>query len=952
MAISLKLIQNLARINKVGIDLNDESAVKEWFEKSAYNYLAINSADNREFVERVVTALLLLGDKTDKYEGLTASERNEIMRLADNNLLLSEGEYLTRILRIFYAKAGGKDLSSLSLDSVKTTLLDYGCNKKAVETIMGAGISAKVKAVNYAGNVIRANTSTATPIAKAKKIVDTKKAVVDLAEDVYKASGATDRLFADTDITNSNGRVIAKSEQIKNAEKNIASGINHPLTSILKDLTNLDYHTQDVATPDEIINDIQAYLLMNNRLTSVKKADEWKEVRDEMSVDASYAVEKDGSVSIYTPIDGEELETKHNNATKEIKITEFAPVGIESGASFVGYDISKPEVKKAYELLMKGALRPNRKEDRPAIELLNENKLYSSAVGVPVSPKTTAYYIYSNMVDETEGIIGKDGLTSDLRNFFRKIIVNPNSPYHMVDIDNGVTEQNSDKKFELTINDLTDNKLKKLVKTKLQFSTRFITYDEKGEPSTPLKTDDAIKFSVIQSMVLDYVGSLKNKVRNAEFKIVGAEKDDIRDPNERALIANLASQYVMLGYSFGDGQAHRNNEEIISTYLMENQAALLAGLAKSGKDYAVVLPRAYRRAMNIADLILDCLGVDKQLKRDKDGRLIAKSELMKNLERHGYTFPQINSNDQPLFMSAIEKAGLKKADLARVEKEEARLKEMRITPGSLGELLISSIDTQLEPQAITLDPQNTSIEIAENNRYAGAVGKLVREHEAADVIDPTIVFTDADEGKTDIDEKEFVDVISNLPVPIADATQAEETNGKKAPRTLREMLIDRIKASESKKAKNATTENEDVPLLLEGKPEVIILPPSLNDSVDQNESVDQDKIVDQEVITAKQAFKDRMAKGKLNSLFKEKGEKIPTKEAVYGYVDGVFYFAIRNLKTGKVTDKFETKLGKTAIAKIEKATGEERDALIDKYAEKAAKTYKQFKNAKRDTTRE
>ena len=84
---------------------------------------------------------------------------------------------------------------------------------------------------------------------------------------------------------------------------------------------------------------------------------------------------------------------------------------------------------------------------------------------MPVSPKTTTANIYANMVDDPDGIIGKDGLTSDMRNFFRKIANNPNSPYYQIEIDNGVAEQRSDKKMGLEINYIFKNKNKKLVKT-------------------------------------------------------------------------------------------------------------------------------------------------------------------------------------------------------------------------------------------------------------------------------------------------------------------------------------------------------------------------------------------------------------------------------------------------------------------------------------------------------
>ena len=71
MAISSKFIQDLARINGAKVDLSDANAVKDWFDNSSFKYMADASADNRSFVERIITALLLLGDETDNAVGLT-----------------------------------------------------------------------------------------------------------------------------------------------------------------------------------------------------------------------------------------------------------------------------------------------------------------------------------------------------------------------------------------------------------------------------------------------------------------------------------------------------------------------------------------------------------------------------------------------------------------------------------------------------------------------------------------------------------------------------------------------------------------------------------------------------------------------------------------------------------------------------------------------------------------
>ena len=1039
MAISSKFIQDLARINGAKVDLSDANAVKDWFDNSSYKYMADASADNRSFVERIITALLLLGDETDNAVGLTMEERNSVMRIADDASLIGNGSYLTEILRLFSKKAGDRDLArpdaELNMGFVQSHLHNYGFDDRAVETIVKRGnISAKVKLVDSASRVMRTNASTKTIIAKTNDIDDVKAEVIDLAKDVYKNSGARpaysikgipNRIWTDSDVTivedADDRKVIAKSNGIKSAEERIMAGTSHPLTGVLKHLVD-GRARADVQTPDQIIDDIQAYLLMNDRLTTVKKEDEWNAIRKEIAVDARLAVDKDDNVSLYTPARGEELSTK-DDIKKIVNITELGSVGIEAGASFVGYDISDPDVREAYELMQQGLLRANNRNDKLAINLLNAHKLYSSAVGLPVSPKTTTANIYANMVDDPEGIIGKDGLTSDMRNFFRKIANNPNSPYYQIEIDNGVAEQRSDKKMGLEINYIFKNKTKKLVKTKLQFSTRFIGYDDEGKPSLLLKSDDAIKFSVIQSMVLDYVSNFKEKVNNVDFKIVGAEKDKVRDPNERALMANLATQFVMTGYSFGDSPAHKINEELISTYLMENQATILAGLAKSGKDYAVVLPRAYKWAMRVAEIVTDSLGIDKTMKRDsKTGRITGKSELVANFERHGFTFPRMNSNDQPLFLSNEQKARLSGADLKKYNAEEKRLHELGITSqDSLGALLISCIDTQLSPKEITFEPQNQTVKQADENKFEDTRARLANKHDALPVIDPSVILTDDDLTEdTGLDATDVEEIEESLeagktktptepkhtptpksvePKPVeAEKKETSETapktspEDKKKPRSLFDMMTDRIKKGMDKKDKAVQpkektevgyfwdehkdagpmerhyeersleemesgnlpvrtkrtyddVEFSDNTTSAENRPEVIYLPGKVEE-VSAEELTEEDKDA---VITGKQAFKDRMKQGKLEALFKEKDEKTPTKEAIYGYIDGKFYFAIRHIKTGKVTDRFETELSKTTKTKIDKAQGEEKDALIAKYAEKAAKAYKQFKNAKRDT---
>lgn len=1032
MAISSKFIQDLARINGAKVDLSDANAVKDWFDNSSYKYMADASADNRSFVERIITALLLLGDETDNAVGLTMEERNSVMRIADDASLIGNGSYLTEILRLFSKKAGDRDLArpdaELNMGFVQSHLHNYGFDDRAVETIVKRGnISAKVKLVDSASRVMRTNASTKTIIAKTNDIDDVKAEVIDLAKDVYKNSGARpaysikgipNRIWTDSDVTivedADDRKVIAKSNGIKSAEERIMAGTSHPLTGVLKHLVD-GRARADVQTPDQIIDDIQAYLLMNDRLTTVKKEDEWNAIRKEIAVDARLAVDKDDNVSLYTPARGEELSTK-DDIKKIVNITELGSVGIEAGASFVGYDISDPDVREAYELMQQGLLRANNRNDKLAINLLNAHKLYSSAVGLPVSPKTTTANIYANMVDDPEGIIGKDGLTSDMRNFFRKIANNPNSPYYQIEIDNGVAEQRSDKKMGLEINYIFKNKTKKLVKTKLQFSTRFIGYDDEGKPSLLLKSDDAIKFSVIQSMVLDYVSNFKEKVNNVDFKIVGAEKDKVRDPNERALMANLATQFVMMGYSFGDSPAHKINEELISTYLMENQATILAGLAKSGKDYAVVLPRAYKWAMRVAEIVTDSLGIDKTMKRDsKTGRITDKSELVANFERHGFTFPRMNSNDQPLFLSNEQKARLSGADLKKYNAEEKRLHELGITSqDSLGALLISCIDTQLSPKEITFEPQNQTVKQADENKFEDTRARLANKHDALPVIDPSVILTDDDLTEdTGLDATDVEEIEESLeagkpktptpksvePKPVeTEKKEASETapktspEDKKKPRSLFDMMTDRIKKGMDKKDKTVQpkektevgyfwdehkdagpmerhyeersleemksgnlpvrtkrtyddVEFSDNTTSAENRPEVIYLPGKVEE-VSAEEITEEDKDA---VITGKQAFKDRMKQGKLEALFKEKDEKTPTKEAIYGYIDGKFYFAIRHIKTGKVTDRFETELSKATKTKIDKAQGEEKDALIAKYAEKAAKAYKQFKNAKRDT---
>lgn len=1032
MAISSKFIQDLARINGAKVDLSDANAVKDWFDNSSYKYMADASTDNRSFVERIITALLLLGDETDNAVGLTMEERNSVMRIADDASLIGNGSYLTEILRLFSKKAGDRDLArpdaELNMGFVQSHLHNYGFDDRAVETIVKRGnISAKVKLVDSASRVMRTNASTKTIIAKTNDIDDVKAEVIDLAKDVYKNSGARpaysikgipNRIWTDSDVTivedADDRKVIAKSNGIKSAEERIMAGTSHPLTGVLKHLVD-GRARADVQTPDQIIDDIQAYLLMNDRLTTVKKEDEWNAIRKEIAVDARLAVDKDDNVSLYTPARGEELSTK-DDIKKIVNITELGSVGIEAGASFVGYDISDPDVREAYELMQQGLLRANNRNDKLAINLLNAHKLYSSAVGLPVSPKTTTANIYANMVDDPEGIIGKDGLTSDMRNFFRKIANNPNSPYYQIEIDNGVAEQRSDKKMGLEINYIFKNKTKKLVKTKLQFSTRFIGYDDEGKPSLLLKSDDAIKFSVIQSMVLDYVSNFKEKVNNVDFKIVGAEKDKVRDPNERALMANLATQFVMMGYSFGDSPAHKINEELISTYLMENQATILAGLAKSGKDYAVVLPRAYKWAMRVAEIVTDSLGIDKTMKRDsKTGRITGKSELVANFERHGFTFPRMNSNDQPLFLSNEQKARLSGADLKKYNAEEKRLHELGITSqDSLGALLISCIDTQLSPKEITFEPQNQTVKQADENKFEDTRARLANKHDALPVIDPSVILTDDDLTEdTGLDATDVEEIEESLeagkpktptpksvePKPVeTEKKEASETapktspEDKKKPRSLFDMMTDRIKKGMDKKDKTVQpkektevgyfwdehkdagpmerhyeersleemksgnlpvrtkrtyddVEFSDNTTSAENRPEVIYLPGKVEE-VSAEEITEEDKDA---VITGKQAFKDRMKQGKLEALFKEKDEKTPTKEAIYGYIDGKFYFAIRHIKTGKVTDRFETELSKATKTKIDKAQGEEKDALIAKYAEKAAKAYKQFKNAKRDT---
>ncbi len=1032
MAISSKFIQDLARINGAKVDLSDANAVKDWFDNSSYKYMADASADNRSFVERIITALLLLGDETDNAVGLTMEERNSVMRIADDASLIGNGSYLTEILRLFSKKAGDRDLArpdaELNMGFVQSHLHNYGFDDRAVETIVKRGnISAKVKLVDSASRVMRTNASTKTIIAKTNDIDDVKAEVIDLAKDVYKNSGARpaysikgipNRIWTDSDVTivedADDRKVIAKSNGIKSAEERIMAGTSHPLTGVLKHLVD-GRARADVQTPDQIIDDIQAYLLMNDRLTTVKKEDEWNAIRKEIAVDARLAVDKDDNVSLYTPARGEELSSK-DDIKKIVNITELGSVGIEAGASFVGYDISDPDVREAYELMQQGLLRANNRNDKLAINLLNAHKLYSSAVGLPVSPKTTTANIYANMVDDPEGIIGKDGLTSDMRNFFRKIANNPNSPYYQIEIDNGVAEQRSDKKMGLEINYIFKNKTKKLVKTKLQFSTRFIGYDDEGKPSLLLKSDDAIKFSVIQSMVLDYVSNFKEKVNNVDFKIVGAEKDKVRDPNERALMANLATQFVMMGYSFGDSPAHKINEELISTYLMENQATILAGLAKSGKDYAVVLPRAYKWAMRVAEIVTDSLGIDKTMKRDsKTGRITGKSELVANFERHGFTFPRMNSNDQPLFLSNEQKARLSGADLKKYNAEEKRLHELGITSqDSLGALLISCIDTQLSPKEITFEPQNQTVKQADENKFEDTRARLANKHDALPVIDPSVILTDDDLTEdTGLDATDVEEIEESLeagkpktptpksvePKPVeTEKKEASETapktspEDKKKPRSLFDMMTDRIKKGMDKKDKTVQpkektevgyfwdehkdagpmerhyeersleemksgnlpvrtkrtyddVEFSDNTTSAENRPEVIYLPGKVEE-VSAEEITEEDKDA---VITGKQAFKDRMKQGKLEALFKEKDEKTPTKEAIYGYIDGKFYFAIRHIKTGKVTDRFETELSKATKTKIDKAQGEEKDALIAKYAEKAAKAYKQFKNAKRDT---
>ena len=479
----------------------------------------------------------------------------------------------------------------------------------------------------------------------------------------------------------------------------------------------------------------------------------------------------------------------------------------------------------------------------------------------------------------------------------------------------------------------------------------------------------------------------------------------------------------MMGYSFGDSPAHKINEELISTYLMENQATILAGLAKSGKDYAVVLPRAYKWAMRVAEIVTDSLGIDKTMKRDsKTGRITGKSELVANFERHGFTFPRMNSNDQPLFLSNEQKARLSGADLKKYNAEEKRLHELGITSqDSLGALLISCIDTQLSPKEITFEPQNQTVKQADENKFEDTRARLANKHDALPVIDPSVILTDDDLTEdTGLDATDVEEIEESLeagktktptepkhtptpksvePKPVEnEKKETSETapktspEDKKKPRSLFDMMTDRIKKGMDKKDKAVQpkektdvgyfwdehkdagpmerhyeersleemksgnlpvrakrtyddVEFSDNTTSAENRPEVIYLPGKVEE-VSAEELTEEDKDA---VITGKQAFKDRMKKGKLEALFKEKDEKTPTKEAIYGYIDGKFYFAIRHIKTGKVTDRFETELSKTTKTKIDKAQGEEKDALIAKYAEKAAKAYKQFKNAKRDT---
>lgn len=983
------LMRELARINRAEIDLDNKNAVKAWVDNTSYKYMIDASDNSYGFVEKIIVALLLLGDETETTVGLTAEERNTVMRIANDASLLRDKTYLTKVLTMFYKKADGRDLTKqsdeLNLDFVKTYLHNYGFNDLAVDTIISSGrISDKASLVNNAAKVISANVGTKTIISKASEISSAKKDVIKLAEKVYENSGVPaahsidsipNRIWTGSDVTTDKDGLATyvKSDQLKKAEERIVTDDkSHPLTGILRSFVT-DGDSVKVETPDQIIDAIQAYLSMSDRLTTVKTESEWKDIRKNIEVHAQLEIDEDGNGVISTPISGKKLKTKTADGKKIVKTVELGTVGIEPGASFVGYDLSDSKVKKAYDLMQQGSLSIHNPDDRLAIDLLNAHKLYSSAVGLPVSPKTTTANIYANMIDQPEGIIAADGLTSAMRDFFSKIINNSNSPYNRVDINNGVVDYDSDHTFGTNVNKLFKNKTKKITGTKLKFSTRFVAYDENGELNGAgiLKSDDAIKFSVIQSMVLDYVSALGKKVKNSSFKIVGAVKDNVRDPNERALIANLATQYVMLGYSFGEGSAHRTNEDIISTYLMENQASLMAGLAKSGKDYKLVLPRAYKLALEIAETVTDCLGVDKTMKRDeRTGRITEKSELVANFERHGFTFPRMNSNDQPLFMSNDQKARLSGADLKKVNDEEKRLRGLDITSqDSLGALLVTCIDTQLSPREITIEPKDEAIKQADERKFAG--GFSVASSGDAPVFIDMGVFTNSDTADTPKIDKED---LAATKIPEKTAGHEKSPTGKPSPKSTSKSLFDKMlggTGTEEPKKKAATESDRRVGQLWESTgdapfpvrvfrdgrpletepleetkaPDIIYLPGKVEEVLAE-ELTEEDKDA---VITGKQAFKDRMKKGKLDALFKEKDEKTPTKEAIYGYIDGKFYFAIRHIKTGKVTDRFETELSKTTKTKIDKAQGEEKDALIAKYAEKAAKAYKQFKNAKRDT---
>lgn len=975
MEISMQLIRQLAKV--YGVEFRYERQYREWFNGSKFREMTEDQVNavirDRLTAMRIVAFGTYKGSQpifrdnnaltdyingsTLNQDGATIEEKESALDAEVDRVIENSKHYLTNQRQDF------SSLNNISIaenayrlsqveekDSFiavgRKRLKDFGIDAEAVDTLNTLELEEVVTAVD------KANKSNMSQVGKSIAIEKVREQVIDIATDKG--------VWADKDVQLVNGVERTKSNAVLDAQERVAKGYT-PLQSIMREVVA----AQSEGRPADLTySGVYANTVAYNNMSGVKpilmNEKGWEEVRDIVGADAFVTTDKKtGKKKIILKDDRfQDRELKDNTSTTE-EVEEVKPYKIDGAENYIlGYDLADPEIKAIYD--EQALLSPNIPEQKEKLDRLAEHALYAHSVGCPTTRKSMITHVYNNMTDKREGALNEEGYTENITNFL--INVSKNSGKYL-NIDNGVSTRPEDSRLTKLVNRIRRGK-----ELKVDISTRLVT---EGGTDAVVKTDDAIKFTTIQALI------------DSEVKV----DNDIRE-----LIVNMASQYVMTGYSFGATgkskrpatDAHLLNEQKILAMLNDNMATMLYRLDQKHDRRSPanqVLPEAQRQALVIADKVLGYLGVSKEDTITADGKFVP-SDMRKNFMRHGFKFPDRTANEQDIFPSNAEKNNYTNVERARQNAREKWYRSAGITSdSSVGALMMTAMNVNLTVRALGDNTPTTQIETMFERMNTTRLTRTDAGTTSEAIDTNTTVFTAGDEN---IDIKD-----TTAEIEVSEEKSSEEVKGEELPaktqdkKTVKSLFAGLLGAGKKKETglvpvgevidktpksqpKAKTQDPVDELLakrgeeLFNSKAEVIYLGGDENKEVRTEETAEQTDSadftpVDDAPITGKDAFKARMEDGKrksvidkINGTYVPKGAKTAVKWIISDDGKEILFYK-ESIKTGKQTPLCRADLTKSEIKAFSTAVN---DDDRNKVAQKIGKKFGVAKNAVRgETTR-